>query len=608
MATTVSLPTRAELDEAFTWNLQATYSTEEAFEADLQATEEALGELGAYEGRLGESPAVLAEFFDLYWATLKTLHQLRAYATLPVTVDQGDQAARAKAGRFQAVASKAQAQASFVDPELLALGAERLAAFMAEEPRLAYLKRYFERLEASRPHVRSLEVEQVLSLAADPLGASGRAYNALVTGELPFLPVTDASGAEHEVARSSYSALAGSPDRTLRERAFTSYTDGFLKHKDTITELYLGRVKESVFRARVKDYPSTVEEQLSPQEVPRSVLDNVLSVFKENLPVWHRYFTARKQVLGVIELKEYDIFAPLSKEPPLVPYEKAVEWIIAGMAPLGDEYSSKLAHGLTEQRWVDVYPNRGKRDGAFCSTPYGGQPYIMMSYQDDLTSLSILAHELGHGMHSLLLQEVQPLANARYAMMVAETASNFNQALLRPYLMERMEGEEERLALLEEVFFNFHRYFFIMPTLVRFELAVHEAVARGEGLTSAKLIDIMRALFQEGYGDAITADERTGITWATFGHLYMPFYTFQYAAGISAAAALASDVHEGYLRGDSSAAERYLTFLRTGTAETPLEQLRRAGVDMTSAAPIEKAFSVLTGYVEELEAIAATRA
>ncbi|NLG09050.1 MAG: oligoendopeptidase F [Deinococcales bacterium] len=603
-----SLPTRAELDPAYTWDLAATYPDEHAYLADLEATEAALQRLVGYQGRLGESAVVLADFFDLYWQTLATLQKLNIYANMPLAVDQGDQTARARAGRFQALATRANGALAFMRPELLELGQERVAAFMEAEPRLRYLERYFERLEASRPYVRSLEVEQVLGQLGDALGTAMRAYNSLANGELPFRPVTDAEGREREVARSTYGALIGSPDRGVRERAFVSYTDGFLAHADTLAELYLGRVKESAFTARVRGYPSTVEEQLTPREVPREVLTNVLAVFEANLGVWHRYWEARRKLLGVEELKEHDVFAPLSKAPPRPTYREAVEWIVAGMEPLGEEYVSILRHGLTEERWVDVYPNRGKRDGAFCAHAYRGQPYIMMSYQDDLGSVSTLAHELGHAMHSRLLEQVQPLANAGYAMMVAETASNFNQALLRPYLLERFTEGDERLALLEEAFGNFHRYFFIMPTLVRFELEVHQAVERGEGLTSSRLNEIMRRLFQEGYGDAIRADERTGITWATFGHLFVPFYTFQYAAGISAAAALASDVREGYERGDASAAERYLGFLRTGSAEDPVTQLRRAGVDMTTPAPIEKAFAVLEGYVTQLEELADARA
>jgi len=607
MATSTPLPTRAELDPAYTWNLAATYATEAAYEADLEALAGTLETLAGYQGRLAESARTLADFFDLYWRTLATLQKLGIYANMPVTVDQGDQEARARAGRFQSTATKAASALAFMKPELLALGANQVAAFMAAEPRLAYLRRYFERLEASRPHVRSLEVEQVLSQATDSLGATNRAYNSLTNNELPFVKVQDSAGAEYEVARSTYGGLATSPDRALRERAHASYAQGFLAHQDTITELYLGRVKESVFSARVRGYASTVEEQLTPREVPRAVLTNVLNVFQKNLGVWHRYWEVRRKLLGVAELKEYDVFAPLSKAPPAVSYAQAVKWIVAGMEPLGEEYTSILKQGLEEGRWVDVYPNRGKRDGAFCAHAYQGQPYIMMSFQGGLESVSTLAHELGHAMHSLLLERRQPLANSGYAMMVAETASNFNQALIRPYLLEQLTAEEERLALLEEAFYNFHRYFFIMPTLVRFELEVHEAVERGEGLTASKLSAIMQRLFQEGYGDVIKADEATGVTWATFGHLYVPFYTFQYAAGISAAAALAADVRAGFDQGDSSAAERYLEFLHTGSAEEPVAQLKRAGVDMTTAAPIEKAFAVLEGYVTQLEEIAAAR-
>ncbi|MFA5595224.1 MAG: oligoendopeptidase F [Trueperaceae bacterium] len=607
MATTAPLPTRAELDPAYTWNLAATYASEAAYQADFDALGESLEALSAYQGRLGESAATLADFFALYWQAVATLQKLGIYANMPVAVDQGDQEARARAGRFQALGNRAASTLAFMRPELLELGTAKVSEFMAAEPRLAYLERYFQRLETSRPHVRSLEVEQVLSLAGDALGAAGRAYNSLTNSELPFKTVADASGKEFEVARSTYGALVISPDRELRQRAHTSYTDGFLAHQDTITELYLGRVKESVFSARVRGYPSTVEEQLTPREVPREVLTNVLTVFEKNLGVWHRYWRARRDLLGVAELKEYDIFAPMSKAPPKVSYPQAVDWMVAGMAPLGEEYVSILKRGLEEERWVDVYPNRGKRDGAFCAHAYRGQPYVMMSYQGGLESVSTLAHELGHAMHSLLLERRQPLANSGYAMMVAETASNFNQALMRPYLLEQLTTEEERLALLEEAFYNFHRYFFIMPTLVRFELEVHAAVERGEGLTASKLNAIQRRLFQEGYGDVIEADERTGVTWATFGHLYVPFYTFQYAAGISAAAALAADVREGYERGDATAAERYLEFLHTGSAEEPVEQLRKAGVDMTTAAPIEKAFAVLEGYVQQLEEIAAAR-
>ena len=590
------LPTRAEVDPAFTWDLASLYPDDAAYHEDFAALGADIDALAAFRGTLGNDASTLADFFERYWDASVRLRRLGNYSSLPVTVDQGDQAARERLGRFQALASRFARTTAFVVPELLEVGNATLERFIVADPRIGRLGRFLEQLETRRPHVRSDEVEAVVSAVGDPLSAIERAYNSLANGEIPFAPVVH-DGVTHQVARSTYPKLRMASDRELRRKAYESYTDGFLAFDDTLTELYVGRVKQSVFMARTRGYPSTVEEQLAPNEVPRSVLDAVVSTFTANLDVWHRYWRARRTLLGVDRLEEHDVFARLGSEPFEVPYQRAIEWILEGMAPLGDVYVEPLRRGLLHERWVDVYPNQGKRDGAFCSRVYGFQPQIMMSYQGELESLSTLAHELGHAMHGVLLDEAQPLVYANYSMVMAETASNFNQALVRAHLLATLTEPHQRLAVLEEALYNFHRYFFIMPTLVRFELAVHEAAIRGEGMTSARLNAVMRDLLQEGYGDAIVANERTGVTWAQFGHLYMPFYTFQYAAGIAAAAALADDV---YRRVDG-AVERYLTFLRVGSSQPPLEAFAAAGVDLTTAAPFEKAFTVLEGYVKELE-------
>jgi oligoendopeptidase F len=599
---TGSLPSRTEVDPTYTWDLASLYATEGEFLADSASVPAAIEELAGYRGRLGSSSSVLGDFFERYWATTIRMDRLGNYARLPVTVDQGDQHARERAGAHQALAARFEAATAFVAPELLDIGTAKLAGMIGADPRLAHMGRFVEQLEKRRPHVRSGEVEGILSAAKDPVSALEKAYNSLANGEMAFATITHA-GQGYEVARSTYPKLRMSDDRELRRKAYESYTDGFLSFEDTFTELYVGRVKQSVFLARARGYPSTVEEQLAPREVPRSVLDSVVDTFTANLGVWHRYWEARRTILGVEALGEHDVFARLGTEAFDVPYQQAIDWIVAGMEPLGPEYIEPMRRGLLYDRWVDVYPNKGKRDGAFCSRAYGHQPQVMMSFQGELESMSTLAHELGHAMHGVLLDQAQPLVYANYSMVMAETASNFNQALVRSHLLDTLTRPHERLAVLEEAFYNFHRYFFIMPTLVRFELAAHQAVERGEGLTSTKLNASMQALFQEGYGDAIRADERTGITWAQFGHLYVPFYTFQYAAGIAAAAALAADVHAKV----DGAVDRYLAFLRVGSSQPPIDALRDAGVDLTTSAPIEKAFGVLEGYVSELEEIAATR-
>lgn len=600
MSTPSTLPTRDTIDPQFKWDLTKLYADADAFRADIQEAKRELDQVVALRGKLGESATTLAEFFDLWWSLQRRFTSLRLYSFLPLSVDQDNQEARALAGELQGFAAVFMAETGFVQPELLALGSEKLTELCAGDERLADYEAYIAQLERRRPYVRSAEVEGLLGSLTDVFGTSERAYNSFVDGEMPFADVSDSSGNSYTVGRSSYSQLISSPDRELRKNAWHSYTDSFQKYENTITDLYLGRVKQSAFLTKTRGYASSVEEQLIPREVPLAVLDNVINTFKANLPVWHRYWAARKKVLGVETLEEYDVFAPLMKEPVHVPYEQAVEWLLDGLAPLGDEYQAELERGLKRDQWVDVYPNRGKRDGAFATGLYRGPSFIMMSYHDDLGSLSTLAHELGHAVHSALMNKTQPLRYANYSMVEAETASNFNQALMRPYLFDKLTGTNERLAILDETFGNFHRYFFIMPTLVRFEMAVHDAILRGEGMPSTRLNQIMRDLFQEGYGDEISADERTGTTWAHFGHLYMPFYTFQYAGGIAAAAALADEISNGV---DGSLA-RYLNFLKGGRTVQPVEAFRRAGIDLTSPEPIEKAFSVLEGHVAQLEQLA----
>ncbi|HEX7040724.1 MAG TPA: oligoendopeptidase F [Trueperaceae bacterium] len=594
-----TLPSRHEVDAAYTWDLSVLYASEEAYRADLERVAGEVEALAGYRGRLGESAATLASFLELFFGYLETMQRLRNYATLPVSVDQHDQEARRKAGEFAAVAARASQRLAFVRPELLGLGAAKVEEFMREEPGLAYLRRYFERLEVMRPHVRSAEVEELLSGLSEPFGAVGRAYNSLANGDIRFEPAR-VNGEEYVVERSTYPALKGSRDRAVREAAYLSYKDGFLSFADTLAELYVGRVKQAVYTARARGYADTVAQELEPYEVPRSVLDAVVDTFEAKLPVWHRYWAARRRLLGVERLEEWDVFAPLSRRPMEISYPQAVEMVLEGLAPLGADYVEPLRRGLLEQRWVDVYPNRGKRDGAFCSHAYGCTPQVMMSFVGDLGSLSTLAHELGHAMHDVLMDSAQPLPYTDVSMVAAETASNFNQALVRRHLLARFTEPDERLDVLDEAFGNFHRYFFVMPTLVRFELTVHEAAARGEGLTADKLVGLMRDLFQEGYGEHIRADERVGITWAEFGHLYIPFYTFQYAAGISAAAALAEDVYGG----EPGAVDRYLGFLRAGSSLPAIDALRAAGVDLTTPEPIERAFAVLEGHVAELERLA----
>jgi len=355
---------------------------------------------------------------------------------------------------------------------------------------------------------------------------------------------------------------------------------------------------------RARRHASTLDLALFPWNLPTAVFYNLINVFKKNLPTWHRYWRVRREALGVAELHPYDIWAPLSGSRPKVDYKRGVQLICEGLAPLGEEYVETVRRGCTVDRWIDVYPNRGKQGGAFSTGAPGTHPFIMMNYTDEVFSMSTLAHELGHSMHSYLTWQNQPVLYADYGMFVAETASNFHQAMVRAHLLETIQEPAFQLAVIEEAMSNFHRYFFIMPTLARFEMEVHQREERGAGMSADDMIALMTDLFSEGYGGEVHVDpQRVGITWATFLHLYVDYYVFQYATGISAANALARRVRSGM----PGAVESYLSFLKSGNALYPIDALKLAGVYMASPEPVEAAFEVLTGFVDRLEKLVAAR-
>ncbi len=601
MDETTNLRPREAIPARYTWNAPSVFPSEAAWEQACQAVEGQIPALRAFQGCLGESPATLLEWFGLSERLGRLLGKLWVYAGMSYAVDTADQQAAARRGRMQSLAAHFYAETSFAEPELIALGFDTLREWMEAVPALAVYAHYFERLERRQAHVRSAEVEAVLGALDDAFRSAASAHGILADADLKFEPARGSDGSAWQVAQGSIHALLTHPDGEVRRTAWENYADAYRGVRNALGVCLATGVKQNVFRARVRNYASSLEAALAPHHIPEMVFHNLIDTFRKRLPLWHRYWALRKRVLGRERLAVWDVKAPLLDEKIRIPYEQAVEWVVSALEPLGEEYTAALRRGLTEERWVDVYPSRGKRSGAFSSGSPGTHPFIMMSYADDIFSLSTLAHETGHSMHSYLTWRNQPFVYASYSLFVAEVASNFHQAMVRAYLQETHSDPAFRISVLEEAMSNFHRYFFIMPTLARFELEVHQRVERGEGLTAENLTELMADLFAEGYGDEVSCDrQRVGITWAQFpNHLYSNFYVYQYATGISAAHALAGKV----LAEGPEAAGRYLQFLKSGGSRYPLDALALAGVDMTSPEPVEQAFDVLEGYVERLETL-----
>ena len=597
MTQTTLLP-RSEIPVEETWNLESIFPNIEAWEAGLKEAQALIPEIAKFQGKLSEGPGTLLKAFEAVETLQRKAMKVMVYAMLGSSADTTDQASLARGGQGQGTMVKAGAAAAFLEPELLAIGFDTLRKWMDEEPKLAVYAHYFDTLEREQKHVRSQEVEEVLAMAGEPLGTPRSSYNAITNADLKFKKAKSSDGSKLDVGQSSIGGLITHEDRKVRKTAWKSYADGYLSYRNTIAAIQQGGFQNDVFRMRARNYASSLEASLEPNNIPTEVFHNLIDVFKNNLPTWHKYWRIRRKALGYKKFRVYDIKAPLMEHKPVVSFDQAVEWICEGMAPLGEEYVQVLRDGSTVNRWVDRAINKGKRQGAFSWGTYDTQPFIMMSYANDLFSLSTLAHELGHSMHSYHTRATQPFVYGNYSLFVAEVASNFNQALVRDYLFKTQTDPAFQLGLIEEAMANFHRYFFIMPTLARWELEMHERVEEGAPVNAKIFTDRCAELFKEGYGDEVEYDhERIGITWAQFGHMYMNFYVYQYATGISGAQALV----DGVLAGKDGAVDKYLGFLKAGGSVYPLDALKTAGVDMTHPEPVEKAFVVLADIVDRLE-------
>ncbi|HEX8222037.1 MAG TPA: oligoendopeptidase F [Chloroflexia bacterium] len=597
----VALPKRSELDAKYTWDLGSIFPDNEKWEAKAAEVRAMLPELDQYKGHLGDSAQQLLGYFKLAERINVPMMQLFVYANMMHDSDTTNQETAALRDQARGMFASVAATLSFAEPELLTVSQETIDRFMEEEPELQVYRHYFDMLRRRAEHVRSSEVEQVLAMASDVLDTPRSAHGTLADSDLDYGSVNTGES-DLPVTGGTIQSLLRNPDIEVRRKAWEQHADGFLSVKNTFATLLAGGVKKDVFLARAHNYGTAVEAALAQNFIPREVYDNMLNTARRKLPVWHRYWSVRRRILGLDMLHPYDVFAPLSKAQPRLAFEEAVDMICEGMGPLGGDYCDPMRKGLLEQRWVDVYPNVGKRSGAYSGGSYGTNPFILMSYANDLESMSTLAHELGHSMHSYLTRANQPMVYARYGMFVAETASNFNQAMVRAHLLKKNDDPQFQISVIEEAMYNFHRYFFIMPILARFELEIHTRVENGQALTADGLIELMADMFAEGYGPEVEVDRpRVGITWAQFPiHMYLNFYVYQYSTGISAANALAANVLE---KGES-AAEDYKRFLKAGSSTYPLDVLKMAGVDMSTPEPVERAFDILEGFIDRLERLA----
>ena len=586
------VPERSELPTEDTWDLTSIYEDDEAWAAAYDAVTDRVDDLREYEDRVTESPGTLLEFLDLRESILREVSTVSSYASLRSAEDTRNQEYQAMQAKAKSLSSAASSATSFLEPELQTLDRDDVEAFVEEEPALADYEHYFDDVLRAKPHTRSADVEAVLADLGEVAGAASDIYGMLSNADLTFPTVERPDGEAVEITQGNFTKLQKHPDREFRRTVYEEYYDEWADVRNAVGTSLKNSVKKDVKYARARNYETAREAALDGPNVPVEVYDTLLDSVHANLDTLHRHAELKREALGVDELRMWDLYTSMTgDESPEIPYERAADYVVEAVAPLGDAYQKRVREGL-DSRWVDVHENRGKRSGAFSAGTYDTQPFILLNYQDDISSMFTLAHELGHSLHSELATEAQPWQYADYTIFVAEVASTVNETLLTHHLLETLEDDDLRLHVLDEYLERFRSTLYRQTMFADFELRIHEIAEDDGALTPDRFDEEYGELKSEFYEPAVL-DDRIAREWMRIPHFYYNYYVYQYATGISAAVAIVERILE---KGDDAAAA-YRDALALGGSEYPMSVLETAGVDMTSPDPIESALGVYDEYL-----------
>lgn len=600
MAKTVAIPARKDVKAEDTWDLTKLFKSDAAWERAYKELESRIAGFEQFRGKLGKSAKVIRECLDFDAAFDQLGEQVGAYAQLKYSEDVANPQAQAMVGRFSYLATRAGEAASFIAPELQAIPLKTMQAYM-ESKELAPFRFSLEKLLRFRKHILSLKEERLLAMQGEVSDTASKVFSQLNDADLKFGYVTNEEGVKVELSQGSLRGLLESPKRSVRKQAFHQFYDQYSAHSNTLAATLSGSVLQDVYRSRVRNYPSAREAALYGDKVPVQVYDSLIGAVRDNVDTMYRYFEVRRRALKLRELKPYDMAVPLvERKKARVPYGQAVEWLVESMQPLGSDYVKTMQRGLTRDRWVDRYENQGKRSGAFSYGVYGGMPYILMNYKEDvLDSVFTLAHEAGHSMHSHYSQKSQPYQYSHYTIFVAEVASTFNEQLLGKLLRTRVRTQAERAYLVNKEIDEIRGTIIRQTMFAEFEQVMHALAEAGEPLTLESLRAEYRKLLDVYFGPGVSIEEQLELECLRIPHFYSAFYVYKYATGLSAAIALSQMV----LNGGKAERDRYLGFLSSGGSDYPLQLLRNAGVDLEKPDAVNAAMKRFAELVDELESL-----
>ena len=587
---------RSTIENKFKWTIDEMYPNEESIEKDIQKVKELIEEVKRYKGILADSEENIFKALNISEEASRILQNLYVYTHMKSHEDTRINKNQSNATKIDMLSTELSMATSYMVPEIIAMDNEKLENYLKTE-RLSHYKKYVDDILRLKPHTLNEREEELLASVADLSGVPENVYDMLSFADLKFPEIEDENGEKVRVTHSNFSLFLKSKDARVRKDAFEAMYGIYGQYKNTFASTLYGGIKSEIFYAKTRKYESALQGSLFQDNVSVNVYNNLIDAVHENLDTLNDYIDLKKKFLGLDKINMYDLYVPLTENFDMeISYEKAQKIILEALKPLGEEYLENVKKAFAEG-WIDVYGNEGKQGGAYSWGSYDSKSYILMSYKDDLNSLFTLIHEMGHSMHSFYSKNNQPYLYSGYKIFVAEVASTLNELLLINYLLKNAESKEERVYLLNYYLEQFRTTVYRQTMFAEFEKICHGKVEEGEPLTAEDFNNIYYDLNKKYYGESCDVNEEIALEWARIPHFYSNFYVYKYATGFSAASALSKQI----LEEGESAVSRYKEFLKSGGSEFPLDQLRKAGIDMEKKESVDEALHVFKDLVKQLE-------
>lgn len=594
-----NIPKREQIEDRFKWSLEAIYQNNQLWENDFNKVKEFTEEIKSFEGKISKSPSDLLKCLRLQDSLSELFGKVFVYARMRKDEDNTNNTYQALSDRASSLGVFLTSATSFIVPEILSISDKELESFFANEKGLAHYKQFIDEVIRNKPHILSQEQEQLLADAGEITQAPDAIFAMLNNADIKFPIILDENNEEVELTKGRYTKFMESSNRRVRKDAFEAMYNTYASLNNTFAAILNSNVKKNMFYSKVRKYDSSLEASLFEDNIPKAVYTQLIDTVHDNIGLMHRYVRLRKKLLGVDELHMYDLYTPIVKDINIkVSYEEAQAKVLESLKPLGDDYLSNIKKAF-DSRWIDVYENEGKTSGAYSWGSYATDPYILLNYQGSINDMFTLTHELGHSMHSYYSNKTQPYTYAQYKIFVAEVASTLNEALLMDFVLQTTEDKKEKLYYLNYYLEQFRTTVYRQTMFAEFEKMIHEKVEAEEALTPDLLNEMYHDLNKFYYGSEIVVDELIDYEWARIPHFYMDFYVYKYATGFSAATSLAKQI----LDGGEPAVIRYVEFLKSGGSDYPLNLLKKAGVDMNSKEPIQRALDVFSDLLDQMEAL-----